>query len=155
MVTGMLWVGLPVLFACVAVVLAYLLMKARLEAAVARERSSLAETRAALEAQSKTLAETIRAAEEAAKRQALDGFLGELRVEERHYLREQKVLFFSRKSLVLQERIFFRNIPLSTWVEHELPIDESADIEKLAKTLTVFTPELMLSPSVDGTKSLL
>src|SRR4030095_8735469 len=95
--TEMLWVGLPILVSVVCV-LAYFLIKARMEVAIARERSELAATRASLEAQSKTLAETIRATEEAVKRQALDEFLGELRVEERHYLREQKMLFLRQES---------------------------------------------------------
>ena len=46
---------------------------------------------------------------------------------------------------MLQERIFFRNIPLSSWVEHEMPVEEGADVEELARTLAVFTPELMLN----------
>ena len=61
--------------------LAYFVMKARMEAAIAGERSALAEARARLEGQAKTLAETIRATEEAAKRQAFDEFLADLRVE--------------------------------------------------------------------------
>ncbi len=134
--------------------LAYFVMKARMEAAIAGERSALAEARARLEGQSKTLAETIRATEEAAKRQAFDEFLADLRVEERHYLREQKALFLHKKSLVLQERIYFRNIPLSSWVEHEMPIEEGADVEKLARTLAVFTPDLMLNPGPGARKFL-
>ena len=43
------------------------------------------------------------------------------------------MLFMNRKSLVLQERLFFRNIPLSNWVEHEMVVEEGADIDKLAK----------------------
>jgi hypothetical protein len=152
--TEMLWIGLPILVSVGSGMLAYFVMKARMEAAIAGERSALAEARARLEGQSKTLAETIRATEEAAKRQAFDEFLADLRVEERHYLREQKALFISKKSLVLQERIFFRNIPLSSWVEHEMPIEEGADVEKLAKTLAVFAPDLMLSPG-PGTRKLL
>ena len=134
--------------------LAYFVMKARMEAAIAGERSALAEARAQLEGQSKTLAETIRATEEAAKRQAFDEFLADLRVEERHYTREQKALFLHKKSLVLQERIYFRNIPLSSWVEHEMPIEEGADVEKLARTLAVFTPDLMLNPGPGARKFL-
>jgi hypothetical protein len=130
-------------------------MKARMEAAIAGERATLAEARAKLEGQAQTLAETIRATEEAARRKALDEFLADLRVEERHYTREQKALFLSKKSLVLQERIFFRNIPLSSWVEHEMPIEEGADVEKLAKTLAVFAPDLMmLAPTGSGKKLL-
>jgi hypothetical protein len=152
--TEMLWIGLPIVVSVGSGMLAYFVMKARMEAAIAGERSALAEARARLEGQAKTLAETIRATEEAAKRQAFDEFLGDLRVEERHYLREQKALFLSKKSLVLQERIYFRNIPLSSWVEHEMPIEEGADVEKLAKTLAVFAPDLMLTPG-SGARKLL
>jgi hypothetical protein len=141
--TEMLW-GLPILVAVGSGILSYFVMKARMEAAIAGERATLAEARAKLEGQSQTLAETIRATEEAARRKALDEFLADLRVEERHYTREQKALFLSKKSLVLQERIFFRNIPLSSWVEHEMPIEEGADVEKLAKTQAVFAPDLMM-----------
>src|SRR2546422_5516538 len=51
-------------------------------------------------------------------------FRSDVRTEERHYVRENKMLFMHRKSLVLQERIFFRNIPLSNWVEHEMRSEE-------------------------------
>jgi len=152
--TEMLWIGLPILVSVGSGMLAYFVMKARMEAAIAGERSALAEARAQLEGQSKTLAETIRATEEAAKRQAFDEFLADLRVEERHYTREQKALFLHKKSLVLQERIYFRNIPLSSWVEHEMPIEEGADVEKLARTLAVFTPDLMLNPGPGARKFL-
>ena len=147
------WI-LPILVSIGSGALAYYLMKARMEAAIAGERSSLAEARARLEGQTATLQETIRATEEAAKRKAFDEFLADLRVEERHYLREQKALFLSKKSLVLQERIFFRNIPLSSWVEHEMPVEEGADVEKLARTLAVFTPELMLGSDPGSRKQL-
>jgi hypothetical protein len=152
--TEMLWFGLPILVSIGSGALSYYVMKARMEAAIAGERAAMAEARARLDVQAQTLAETIRATEEAARRKALDEFLADLRVEERHYLREQKALFISKKSLVLQERIFFRNIPLSAWVEHEMPVEEGADLEKLAKTVAVFTPELMLSPSPAGKKLL-
>jgi hypothetical protein len=147
------WI-LPILVSIGSGALAYYVMKARMEAAIAGERSSLAEARARLEGQTATLQETIRATEEAAKRKAFDEFLADLRVEERHYLREQKALFLSKKSLVLQERIFFRNIPLSSWVEHEMPVEEGADVEKLARTLAVFTPELMLGSDPGSRKQL-
>lgn len=152
--TEMLWIGLPVLVAVGSGILAYVVMKARMEVAIAKEREELSAARARLEAQAKTMEETIRATEETARRKALDDFLNDLRVEERHYLREQKALFLSKKSLVLQERIFFRNIPLSSWVEHEMPVEEGADIEKLAKTVAVFSPELLLSPTSAAKKLL-
>ena len=48
------------------------------------------------------------------------------------------VLFANRKSLVLEERIFFRNIPISNWVEHEISVAEGADLDAVARTLSVF-----------------
>ena len=59
-------------------------------------------------------------------------------MEERHYVREHRVLFAHKKSLIVQERIFFRNIPISSWVDHEIPVEEGADLDSLAKTLSVF-----------------
>jgi hypothetical protein len=44
--------------------------------------------------------------------------MDELRVEQRHYTRENRMLTRNRKSLVLQERMYFRNLPLSDWIEH-------------------------------------
>src|SRR2546422_1778338 len=70
-------------------------------------------------------------------------FRSDVRTEERHYVRENMMLFMNKKSLVLQERIFFRNIPLSNWVEHEMTLEEGADIDKLAKTLSVFGADLL------------
>src|SRR5208282_94890 len=84
--TYVLWVALPIFVSLGSGALAYYVMKARMEAAIAGERAALAEARARLEGQTKTLDETIRATEEAAKRRAFDEFLGDLRVEERHYL---------------------------------------------------------------------
>ena len=80
----------------------------------------------------------MKAAEETARRQALETFLGELRVEQRHYTRENRMLLQNRKSLVLQERMYFRNIPLSDWIEHEIAMDEGADMGRLVQDMTIF-----------------
>ena len=92
---------------------------------------------------------TMQGVEESARRKALDDFLADLRIEERHYVREHKMLFVTRKLLVRQERIFFRNIPLSNWVEQEIPISEGADLDMLARTLSVFSPDLLIGPAED------
>ncbi len=147
---ALLWIVLPVLVAAGSALLSFYIMQARMEVAIAKEREALSEARVLLESQKKTMEETIRATEEQTKRQALDGFLADVRVEERHYLRESKALFMNKKSLVLQERIFFRNIPLSNWVEHEMPVEEGADIDQLVKTLSVFAGDLPLLPSANG-----
>ena len=64
--------------------------------------------------------------------------MGELRVEQRHYTRENRMLTQKRKSLVLQERMYFRNIPLSDWIEHEITVEEGADVNRLVQDMTIF-----------------
>lgn len=136
---AMLWLFLPLFVAAGSALMAYFIMQAKLEVAIAKEREVMAEAKATIATHEKSLEETIRATEERARRQALDDFLAEFRVEERHYTRESKSLFMNRKSMVLQERLFFRNIPLSNWVEHEMVVEDGGDIGKLAKACSVFS----------------
>jgi hypothetical protein len=103
-----------------------------------RSERALSEARAAFENEKAKFEQAARGIEENARRKALDEFLADLRVEERRYVREHRVLFAHRKSLVLEERIFFRNIPISNWVEHEIPVEEGADLDAVAKTFSVF-----------------
>lgn len=136
---ALLWVLLPVFVAVGTALLCYSIMQAKLEVAIAKEREHLAEVKAALNASKATMEERIRATEEESKRKAFDQFLGDIRVEERHYVRESKSLFVSKKSMVLQERLFFRNLPLSNWVEHELVVEEGGNVGSLAKAASIFT----------------
>src|SRR5260370_2320339 len=140
---ALLWICLPVLVAGGSALLAFYIMQARLEVAVAKEREAVSEARILLESHKKAMDESLKAVEEHTKRKALDEFLSDVRTEERHYVRENKRLFMNRKSLVLQERIFFRNIPLSNWVEHEMVVEEGADVDQLAKTLSIFGSDLL------------
>jgi len=96
--------------------------------AVGESRGALRAERTAMEG---SLDNALRAAEEGARRQAFDNFLAELRVEQRHYTHENRMLTPARASLVLQERMFFRNIPLSDWIEHEIPLDDATDVNRL------------------------
>ncbi len=144
---AMLWLFLPLFVAAGSALLAYFIMQSKLEVAISKERETMAEARAAIAMHAKTLEETIKATEERARRQALDDFLADFRVEERHYSRESKSLFLNRKSMVLQERLFFRNIPLSNWVEHEMVVEDGGDLQKLAKACSVFSARSMSGDS--------
>lgn len=135
---SMLWILLPVFVAAGSALLAFYIMQAKLEVAVSKERESLAEANAVIRSQEKIVEEKVKTAEESAMRKSLEQFLGEFRVEERHYMRENKSMFLNRKALVLQERLFFRNIPLSNWVEHEMVVEEGSDIKSLAKQASIF-----------------
>jgi len=119
--------------------LVYFVMLSHMEVRLAKQREEVAGVKANLEARKELLEETMKNSEDSTRRKAMDEFLADIRVEERHYTREHKVLFMNRKMLVRQERIFFRNIPLSSWVEHEMPLEEGVDADKLAQTMSVFT----------------
>ncbi len=131
-------VGLLVLVAIISSVITYLLTRLRMERASAERGRALAEAVAALDNEKAKFEQAARGIEENARRKAFDEFLADLHVEERHYVRQHRLLFVHRKSLVLQERIFFRNVPISNWVEHEVPVEEGADLDAVAKTLSVF-----------------
>ena len=115
------YIAMPVFIASAAALVTAILMQARAEVLVARHRETLAEARTLLATQHRAMEERIRATEENARRQALDEFMGDIQVEERQYLRESASLFSKRKSLVVQQRVSFRNIPLTDWVEREYP----------------------------------
>lgn len=70
-----------------------------------------------LAAQHRAMADRMRAVEEAVRRQALDEFMADIHVEQRQLVRESET---RRRSLVLQERVCFRNIPLTGWTEREI-----------------------------------
>lgn len=123
--------------------LVYFVMQSRMEVVLSKQREELAVARTELAVRKDTMLESLRNVEESTRRAALDEFISEIRIEERSYVREHKAFLIHRKSMVRQERIFFRNIPLSNWIETEMPIEEGADIEKLAQTMSVFAADLL------------
>jgi hypothetical protein len=134
-----LWLFLPVFVAGGSALLSFYIMQARMEVALAKERESLAEARATISSQKITMEERLKATEESTKRVALDEFMQDFRVEERSYVRESKSLSASRKHMVMQERLFFRNIPLSNWIEREMLVEEGYDLDKMPIE-SVFAP---------------
>jgi hypothetical protein len=137
-----LWLFLPVFVAGGSALLSYFVMQARMEVALAKERESLAEARAVISTHKTTLDERVKATEEACKRQALDDFMQDIRVEERSYVRESKL----KKTMVMQERIFFRNIPLSNWIEREMLLEDGLEPRQLSAE-SLFTPPAL--PTVE------
>jgi hypothetical protein len=111
-----------------------------MEVAVARERELHAGTQAKLRSLEDSIPDKVTAAQETTKRQAMDQFLTQFRVEERRYLRENRSNLLSRRSLVTQERLYFRNIPLSNWVEQEIPIEDGVSLTMLDHR-SVFTAQ--------------
>src|SRR5215469_530338 len=83
--------------------LVYFVMQSHNEVVLSKQREELAAARATLTAQREELENSLKTMEESTRRRAMDEFLADIRVEERHYTREHKVLFVSRKVLVRQE----------------------------------------------------
>ena len=135
---ALIWVLLPVFVAAGSALLSFAIMQARQEAAVARERESLAEAKASIVTYKVTMEERIRATEEETRRKALNEFMQEFRVEERHYTRENITATMRRKTMVLQERLFFRNIPLSNWVEREVTMEETSGDPQIPESQSSF-----------------
>lgn len=140
-VNSLFWIAWSTVCAAGTGVLVFYVMQSRMEVLLSRQREELSAAKAALSAQKKELASqkkaltvqrksldnSLKCLEESVRRKAMDDFLTEIRVEERHYVREDTSLPVPRKARVRQERVYFRNIPLSNWVEHEMPIEEGTD----------------------------
>ena len=149
LVEAWVWVLLPGLTAVGVGVLAWFVMQSRMDVALARERERVATERGRLskergeiKAERGAMGSLVKAAvvasQEAARRKALEEFLDELRVEQRRFTRENAAARKRGKSLVLQERMYFKSIPLCGWIEHEAALEEGADVDRLANSLTVF-----------------
>lgn len=137
---ALLWILLPVFIAGGSALLSFYIMQARMEVALSKEREHLAEARAEIRTQKNTMEERVKSTEQEARRKALDDFMQEFRVEERHYFRENKLDAGRRKSMVLQERLYFRNLPLSSWVEHEMVVEnDGTEAPQIAQSCSVFT----------------
>ncbi len=143
-IDAVLWVLLPLFIAAGSALLCFYIMQARMEVAIAKEREVLSEARAEIRTTKNTMEERVRATEQEARRRALDEFMQDFRVEERHYFRENKSAIARQKSMVLQERLYFRNIPLSNWVEHEMVVEQdAADLQHIAKGCSIFSTKAL------------
>lgn len=145
---ALLWMFLPVFVAAGSALLSFYIMQAKMEVAIAKERKKLAEARATITSQKVAMEERVKAVEESTRRKAYDEFMQDFRVEERSYMRETKSVFNNKRMMILQERLFFRNIPLSNWVEHEMLVEEGGDPAQLAKSATVFTTRTLTEQTV-------
>ena len=152
-VDAFLWVLLPVFIAAGSSLLSFFVMQAKLEVAVSQEREIIAKLQAQLQAQQQSVEDKVHAAEEGAKRTSFDNFLADIRVEERHYVRESKSSSSTKKAMVLQERMYFRNLPLSNWVEHEMTVEEGGDLVRLAKAASVFSGAVAPPDEIDDPPS--
>lgn len=151
---ALVWMFLPLFTATGSALLAFLIMQAKLEVAVAKERQALAEAEATIHSSDRILQEKVKAVEEEARRRSFDDLLADIRIEERHFVKESKSLLLNKKAMVLQERMYFRNIPLSNWVSHEFSVEEGTDLEGLAKACSVFQAPSIAATAPEGNRLL-
>jgi flavin-dependent dehydrogenase len=104
-------------------------MQARADAISGRYAGVVTGLKAALAAQEKIAEERARSAAEAARRRAYDEFMAEIRVEDRRITRG--------RSIVSQERVCFRAIPLTAWVDRQ---PESIQLDQPAKIRMLTSP---------------
>ena len=99
---------------------AWYLGRVQMEARWARRREAEAEGNARLRLEREVAADRMRAAREAARRKAMDQFLSEIHSQERAWLRRRQVGAGLTRSVVVEERLYFRNLPVSNWTQQEL-----------------------------------
>lgn len=136
---ALIWVLLPVFVAAGTALLSYSIMQARMDAAVSKEREALAEARATIATFKVSLEERVRATEEETRHKSFNEFMQEFRVDERHYVRENTSLATRRKTMVMEERMFFRNIPLSQWEAREMTMEETTGDPQLPESQSTLT----------------
>ncbi len=128
-----IWAAVEASIAVGIALLAAILTRAQMSVILARQRQELAEARAMLVAQQHTLEAEVWASQEQARTEALEEFLGDIRVEERQFETHDN-------SLILAERICFRNVPLTPWIEHEVPsttaVPAPASVERRPRLIT-------------------
>jgi hypothetical protein len=150
---AIIWMSLPLFVAAGSALLCYFIMQSKMDVAISKEREALTEAHAKLRAQQTQTEEKVKSAQEEVKRRALEEFLTEFRTEERSYMREAKSGQAMRKSMVLQERLYFRNIPLSNWIETEMLVESVGDdLPRLPSSFT--TSRNVGSAGSDGQSSM-
>ncbi|MEP7353590.1 MAG: hypothetical protein ABI824_10205 [Acidobacteriota bacterium] len=122
---NLLWVFLPVIVAGGSALVVFYMMKSAMEVAVAKEREALAVAHATIQSVKITMEERVKATEETTRRTTMEQLMQEFRMEERSYVRESSGPDSSKRTMVMQERMFFRNLPLSDWMEHEIVVEEN------------------------------
>jgi hypothetical protein len=106
---GFLWIIMPLSVALGASLITAVLVHARAEVAMARQREALVQTQALVLKQRQAMEERLEAVWETARREAFDEFLGDVRVEER-------TLATDRNAAGVIQRVCFREIPLTPWI---------------------------------------
>jgi hypothetical protein len=105
------WVILPALVALGAAYLVWLLMQARIQVLTAHYQTAVAKVE-----------------NDCSSRPALEQLLAELRMERRRFVRRVPGPTGDETTLITQERLYLRNIPLTSWMEEVLVLGTGEEL---------------------------
>ena len=125
------WFILPGLVALGASYLVWLLMQARIQVLTANFQAAVAKVESNC----------------TDRRPGVDELLADLRFERHRFLRRIPSPEGYETSVITQERIYFRNIPLTGWMEEELPLGEGEQLAPEVCTLPMM-PTISVQPVV-------
>jgi len=117
------WVLLPALVAMGAAYLVWLLMQARIQVMSAHYQTAVAKV------------------ENESRGPALDQLLAELRVERRRFLRRMPGPKGLETTVITQERLYLRNLPLTGWMQEELTLGTGEELAGETVALPLLNPD--------------
>ena len=128
------WLALPAIVAVGSAALVWMLMQARMQLLAANYQAALAKAE-------KECAEN---------RPGFEELLAELRVERRRFLRKISGPHGSDATILTLERLYFRQLPLTGWMQEEIPLGHGEELPEQ----TFLVQELRDESNGAGTVSL-
>ena len=107
-----LWLVVPFLVASGTAYLVWVVMQSRMRVLAADYRAAVAKVEM----------------DSASRRPGVEELLAELRFERNRFLRRILGPNGYETSVITQERIYFRNVPLTGWIQDEVPLGEGEEI---------------------------
>lgn len=118
------WIVLPALVAIGAAYLVWLLMQARIQVLTAHYQTAV--TRVESDCTS--------------RRPTAEDLLAELRIERRRFLRRVPGPKGNETTLITQERLYLRNLPLTSWMQEELPLGTGEELPAETSIVALVEP---------------
>jgi hypothetical protein len=106
------WIVLPVLVAVGTAYVVWLLMHARIQVLTAHYQSAVAKVES----------------DYSSRRPSAEDLLAELRIERRRFLRRTTGAKGNETTLISQERLYLRNLPLTSWMQEEVPLGTGEEL---------------------------
>jgi hypothetical protein len=119
------WIVLPALVALGAAYLVWLLMQARIQVLTAHYQTAVAKVESDCAS---------------ARRPGIDELLAELRLERRRFVRRTPGPAGPQNTLITQERLYLRNLPLTSWMQEELPLGHGEELPLEAGIVPLLEP---------------